>query len=206
MSGCKRGDGRRRSRRRAVCMMLSCTPRARSTTQRRAWAAIRSRRDRACFLHPRGTHAVEADPRTDIKARADYVEKEAQSKTSGRRASRCLPSSRAPRPRRSGACGRATQMWSRLITSAALSTAACLIDESRFAAMLGSGEVLKGLELGLYDMCIGERRVLRVPPALAFGDRGSRAFGVPEAPRSSTTSRCAISLQYDPSSGGDIAT
>ena len=45
--------------------------------------------------------------------------------------------------------------------------------------MLGSGEVLKGLELGLYDMCIGERRVLRVPPALAFGDRGSRAFGVP---------------------------
>ena len=70
---------------------------------------------------------------------------------------------------------------------------------SRFAAMLGSGEVLKGLELGLYDMCIGERRVLRVPPALAFGDRGSRAFGVPGgATLEYDVTLRGINLQYDP--------
>jgi FKBP-type peptidyl-prolyl cis-trans isomerase len=65
--------------------------------------------------------------------------------------------------------------------------------------MLGSGEVVKGLELGLYDMCIGERRVLRVPPALAFGDRGSRVFGVPGGATLEYDVRLrGINLQYDP--------
>ena len=65
--------------------------------------------------------------------------------------------------------------------------------------MLGSGEVLKGLELGLYDMCIGERRVLRVPGA-ALGDRGSRAFGVPGgATLEYDVTLRGINLQYDPS-------
>ena len=71
-------------------------------------------------------HAVEADPRTDIKARADYVEKEAQDQ-------------RLPDIARKRAQGRARtdgrdrlhafqgrRTWSKLITSAASSTAACL--------------------------------------------------------------------------------
>ena len=48
-----------------------------------------------------------------------------------------------------------------------------------FAALLGNGDLLKGLELGLLEMCIGERRTIEVPAALGFGARGSRAYGVP---------------------------
>eukprot|EP00965_Chrysotila_dentata_P023708 785530-Pleurochrysis_carterae.AAC.3 len=49
----------------------------------------------------------------------------------------------------------------------------------RYTLLLGNGDVVRGLELGLFDMCIGETRLLRVPPALGFGTRGSRAFQVP---------------------------
>ena len=127
-------------------------------------------------------HAVEADPRTDIKARADYVEKEAQDQ--GFRTSRVKVLAVEPGPTAATGC-----MRSRDADVVEIDYVGSVVDggvfdrRSRFAAMLGSGEVLKGLELGLYDMCIGERRVLRVPPALAFGDRGSRAFGVPGAAR-----------------------
>ena len=48
-----------------------------------------------------------------------------------------------------------------------------------FAAMLGNGDILRGLELGLFEMCIGEEREITVPPALGFGARGSRTYGVP---------------------------
>ena len=48
-----------------------------------------------------------------------------------------------------------------------------------FAAMLGNGDMVKGLELGLLEMCIGEERQIEVPSSLGFGSRGSRTFGVP---------------------------
>ena len=48
-----------------------------------------------------------------------------------------------------------------------------------FAAPLGNGEMVKGLELGLFEMCIGEQRTIDVPPLLGFGTRGSRSYGVP---------------------------
>jgi FKBP-type peptidyl-prolyl cis-trans isomerase len=144
-------------------------------------------------------HAVEADPRTDIKARADYVEKEAQSQ--GFRTSRINVLKVEPGPTAATGC-----MRSRDADVVEIDYVGSVVDggvfdrRSRFAAMLGSGEVLKGLELGLYDMCIGERRVLRVPPALAFGDRGSRAFGVPGgATLEYDVTLRGINLQYNPS-------
>ncbi|XP_076016902.1 peptidyl-prolyl cis-trans isomerase FKBP14 [Genypterus blacodes] len=37
---------------------------------------------------------------------------------------------------------------------------------------LGIREVIKGWDTGLQDMCVGERRKLTVPPALAYGKEG----------------------------------
>ena len=144
-------------------------------------------------------HARAADPRTDIRARADYVEREAQSQ--GFRTSRINVLKVEPGPAAATGC-----MRSRDADVVEIDYVGSVVDggvfdrRSRFAAMLGSGEVLKGLELGLYDMCIGERRVLRVPPALAFGDRGSRAFGVPGgATLEYDVTLRGINLQYNPS-------
>ena len=151
----------------------------------------------AFFFAPRARAAD--DPRTDIRARADYVEKEAQSQ--GFRTSRVKVLSVEPGPTAATGC-----MRSRDADVVEIDYVGSVVDggvfdrRSRFAAMLGSGEVLKGLELGLYDMCIGERRVLRVPPALAFGDRGSRAFGVPGgATLEYDVTLRGINLQYNPS-------
>lgn len=38
--------------------------------------------------------------------------------------------------------------------------------------VLGVGQVIKGLDIGLNDMCPGEKRKITVPPALAFGEKG----------------------------------
>ncbi|XP_071338080.1 peptidyl-prolyl cis-trans isomerase FKBP7 isoform X2 [Trachinotus anak] len=38
--------------------------------------------------------------------------------------------------------------------------------------VLGVGQVIKGLDIGIMDMCPGEKRKLTVPPALAFGEKG----------------------------------
>lgn len=47
-----------------------------------------------------------------------------------------------------------------------------------FALMLGNSDSLPGLEVGLFEMCVGERRRVRVPPRLGF-PRGSKTFGIP---------------------------
>ncbi|KAH7350680.1 hypothetical protein BKA65DRAFT_549679 [Rhexocercosporidium sp. MPI-PUGE-AT-0058] len=39
-----------------------------------------------------------------------------------------------------------------------------------FAFQIGAGEVIKGWELGLLDMCIGDQRKLTLPPAFGYGD------------------------------------
>merc|ERR1719464_2602309 len=42
-----------------------------------------------------------------------------------------------------------------------------------FEFTLGSGQVIKGWDQGLVDMCIGEVRKLTIPSDLGYGDRGS---------------------------------
>ncbi|KAH9204831.1 hypothetical protein DL95DRAFT_318653 [Leptodontidium sp. 2 PMI_412] len=39
-----------------------------------------------------------------------------------------------------------------------------------FVFQIGAGEVIKGWELGLLDMCIGDQRKLILPPAFGYGD------------------------------------
>ncbi|OHE99880.1 FKBP-type peptidyl-prolyl cis-trans isomerase [Colletotrichum orchidophilum] len=41
-----------------------------------------------------------------------------------------------------------------------------------FSFKIGSGQVIKGWEQGLLDMCIGEKRTLTIPPELGYGPRG----------------------------------
>merc|ERR1719273_794695 len=47
--------------------------------------------------------------------------------------------------------------------------------DSPFEFTLGSGQVIKGWDQGLMDMCIGEQRKLTIPSDLGYGDRGSGA-------------------------------
>lgn len=51
--------------------------------------------------------------------------------------------------------------------------------ENTQEAVLGADKVIDGLDLGLQDMCLGEKRILTVPPHLGHGERG--ASGVPSS-------------------------
>lgn len=55
-----------------------------------------------------------------------------------------------------------------------------------FSFVLGKGQVIKGWDQGLLDMCIGEERRLTIPPALGYGDRAMGAA----IPAGSTLSTC----------------
>mmetsp|Transcript_27222 Transcript_27222/g.40652 ORF Transcript_27222/g.40652 Transcript_27222/m.40652 type:complete len:490 (+) Transcript_27222:41-1510(+) len=74
-----------------------------------------------------------------------------------------------------------------------------------FSFVLGNGEVVRGLDLALYDMCPGEERAVRVPPGLGYGARGSRALAVPGgAPLGFRVRMVAVNSVRDPgASRGD---
>ncbi|XP_034549064.1 peptidyl-prolyl cis-trans isomerase FKBP7 [Notolabrus celidotus] len=38
--------------------------------------------------------------------------------------------------------------------------------------VLGVGQIIRGLDMGMVDMCAGEKRKITVPPSLAFGEKG----------------------------------
>ncbi|KAJ3095446.1 FK506-binding protein 2A [Physocladia obscura] len=44
---------------------------------------------------------------------------------------------------------------------------------SPFEFVLGQGQVIKGWDNGLIDMCVREKRKLIIPPALGYGDQGA---------------------------------
>ncbi|CAH1179286.1 unnamed protein product [Phaedon cochleariae] len=45
--------------------------------------------------------------------------------------------------------------------------------EQPFSFQLGVGQVIKGWDQGLVDMCVGEKRKLTIPPQLGYGDAGA---------------------------------
>ncbi|KAK2893577.1 peptidyl-prolyl cis-trans isomerase FKBP10 [Channa argus] len=46
---------------------------------------------------------------------------------------------------------------------------------------LGKGDLIKGMDEGLLGMCVGERRVIIVPPFLAYGENGYGSLVPPQA-------------------------
>jgi hypothetical protein len=48
-----------------------------------------------------------------------------------------------------------------------------------YQMVLGSGDMLPGVDQGLYDMCPGDFRGIQIPPSLAYGARGNKLFSVP---------------------------
>ena len=49
--------------------------------------------------------------------------------------------------------------------------------------VLGSGDMIPGVDRGMYEMCPGEQRLLEIPPSLGYGPRASNLYGIPSPSR-----------------------
>jgi len=48
-----------------------------------------------------------------------------------------------------------------------------------YQMVLESGDMISGMDQGLYNMCSGEFRLLEIPPILGYGSRATQAYGIP---------------------------
>lgn len=48
-----------------------------------------------------------------------------------------------------------------------------------YQTVLGSGDMLPGVDLSMYEMCPGEIRQVNIPKELGYGNKGNRVFRVP---------------------------
>ena len=46
--------------------------------------------------------------------------------------------------------------------------------------VLGSGDMIPGVDQGLYDMCPGEKRLLSIPPVLGHGPNSRKLYRIPD--------------------------
>ncbi|KAM7387345.1 hypothetical protein PAMA_009796 [Pampus argenteus] len=53
--------------------------------------------------------------------------------------------------------------------------------KATYDTYLGQGDLIKGLDEGLLGMCVGERRVIIIPPFLAYGEKGHGTTIPPQA-------------------------
>ncbi|CAH2104060.1 unnamed protein product [Euphydryas editha] len=54
-----------------------------------------------------------------------------------------------------------------------LSSSAIYDRDQPFTFQIGVGQVIKGWDQGLLDMCVGEKRKLTIPSSLGYGERGA---------------------------------
>jgi FKBP-type peptidyl-prolyl cis-trans isomerase len=46
-------------------------------------------------------------------------------------------------------------------------------DEGSIKFHVGAGEVIRGFDMGVKGLCLGQTRVVKIPPSLGYGKRGS---------------------------------
>lgn len=49
-----------------------------------------------------------------------------------------------------------------------------------YQMVLGSGDMIPGVDQGLYDMCPGEERLLQIPPLLGHGPNSRKLYRIPD--------------------------